>query len=243
MARRSRRLCWFSCGNASATAAYLTLKQYPLTCEVLYCDTSKYEHPDNTRFFKDIENLLKRKIKILRSKEYTDIYDVFNKTKFLKGTNGARCTVELKKVPRVEYQKPDDIHIFGYTYDDQDIKRAERMKKENFELNLEFPLIENKYTKKMCHQFIMSKNIELPMMYKLGYKNNNCIGCVKGGKGYWNKIRVDFPEVFDRMSKLEHELNFAITGKYLSRLKPDEGNLHDNSEDMECGMLCGSEIT
>lgn len=35
-------------------------------------------------------------------------------------------------------------------------------------------------------------------MYDLGYANNNCIGCVKGGIGYWNKIRIDFPEESDR---------------------------------------------
>ncbi len=35
-------------------------------------------------------------------------------------------------------------------------------------------------------------------MYDLGYPNNNCIGCVKGGMGYWNKIRKDFPEVFQK---------------------------------------------
>ena len=32
----------------------------------------------------------------------------------------------------------------------------------------------------------------------MGYNNNNCIGCIKGGMGYWNKIRVDFPEVFEK---------------------------------------------
>ncbi len=48
--------------------------------------------------------------------------------------------------------------------------------------------------------------IELPAMYKLGYRNNNCIGCPKGGMGYWNKIRVDFPEVFERMAALQREL-------------------------------------
>jgi 3'-phosphoadenosine 5'-phosphosulfate sulfotransferase (PAPS reductase)/FAD synthetase len=233
-----RYLSWFSCGNASATAAKLTLDKYINNVEVLYCDTFAFEHPDNKRFFNDVEKMLGIKIKILKSKKYTDIYDVFNKTKFLNGPNGARCTVELKKIPRIEYQTVDDVHIFGYTYDSNDIKRAERMMKINFDMKLEFPLIDQKFTKKMCHEFIRSHNIEMPMMYKLGYKNNNCIGCVKGGKGYWNKIRVDFPEVFNKMANLEKELNFAITGKYLHRLKPNEGLKHDNSKDMECGMLC-----
>ena len=33
--------------------------------------------------------------------------------------------------------------------------------------------------------------IKQPVMYSMGYNNNNCIGCVKGGMGYWNKIRKD----------------------------------------------------
>ena len=48
--------------------------------------------------------------------------------------------------------------------------------------------------------------IKRPIMYDLGYSNNNCIGCVKGGMGYWNKIREDFPEVFQARAKLEREI-------------------------------------
>lgn len=60
--------------------------------------------------------------------------------------------------------------------------------------------------------------IEIPAMYKMGYNNNNCIGCVKGGMGYWNKIRKDFPKVFDRMAKIEREVGATClkdqSGKY-----------------------------
>jgi len=45
--------------------------------------------------------------------------------------------------------------------------------------------------------------IELPEMYKLGYEHNNCVGCVKGGMGYWNKIRVDFPLRFKEYADME----------------------------------------
>ena len=54
-------------------------------------------------------------------------------------------------------------------------------------------------------------------MYDLGYPNNNCIGCIKGGMGYWNKIRTDFPDVFEHRAKLEKELGFSI-------LKDSHGN-------------------
>jgi hypothetical protein len=50
-----RRLVWFSCGAASAVAAKLAVEKYEDACEVVYCDTMATEHPDNQRFFNDVE--------------------------------------------------------------------------------------------------------------------------------------------------------------------------------------------
>jgi len=41
-------------------------------------------------------------------------------------------------------------------------------------------LIDNDLSKENCLAIIDRAGIEIPMMYKLGYNNNNCIGCVKG---------------------------------------------------------------
>ena len=46
----------------------------------------------------------------------------------------------------------------------------------------------------------------MPAMYRLGYDNANCIGCVKGGAGYWNKIRRDFPERFEQIAAIEEAI-------------------------------------
>jgi hypothetical protein len=79
-------------------------------------------------------------------------------------------------------------------------------------------------------------------MYKLGYQNNNCIGCPKGGMGYWNKIRQDFPEVFQRMAELERKLDNTVlraNGKplFLDELDPNRGN-HAKEANFECSLLC-----
>lgn len=42
--------------------------------------------------------------------------------------------------------------------------------------------------------------INIPVMYQLGY---NCIGCLKGSMGYWNKIRIDFPDMFKERAEDE----------------------------------------
>ncbi|CAK7024888.1 MAG: hypothetical protein EUB_02291 [Eubacterium sp.] len=58
----------------------------------------------------------------------------------------------------------------------------------------------------------------------MGYPNNNCIGCVKGGMGYWNMIRKDFPEVFSRMAKLERDIRHScIKNCFLDELEPNRG--------------------
>ena len=85
---------------------------------------------------------------------------------------------------------------------------------------------------------LQNAGIDLPEMYKLGYLNNNCIGCVKGGMGYWNKIRVDFPEQFDRMAKLERFKKQTIfKDRYLDELKPTDGN-YPQEPDIECSIFC-----
>lgn len=243
----SRVLAWFSCGAASAVAAKLTVEKYGDRAEVLYCDTLAYEHPDNLRFLGDVERWIGVPIKILKSDTYTDIFDVFDRTRWLVGPKGARCTTELKKKVRIAYQRPDDVHVFGYTVDEQ--HRIGEQRDAIHDLVTEFPLIENGISKAQCHQRIAAAGIQSPAMYRLGYDNNNCIGCVKGGKGYWNKIRRDFPEAFDRMAKMERELDAAIcknepvvNGKrtrqrvFLDELPPEAQD--EFRFEMECGVLC-----
>jgi hypothetical protein len=83
-------------------------------------------------------------------------------------------------------------------------------------------------------------------MYRLGYPNNNCIGCVKGGAGYWNKIRFDFPDAFEKMAKQERKMNVAINKRmdgekripiFLDELPVNMGRI-ESEPNIECGVLC-----
>lgn len=240
----SRHLVWFSCGAASAVAAKLALDKYP-AAEILYCDTLAHEHPDNTRFLNDVSEWIGKPIAILASDKYKDIFDVFDKTGWLIGVGGARCTTELKRNVRKAYQKPDDVHIFGLTNDEE--SRIDRFEDQNPELEVEWVLQEAGINKADCYRILQEAGIDLPAMYKLGYNNNNCIGCVKGGMGYFNKIRVDFPEHFDRMAKQERKMGVAICKSYagdgkrkrvfLDELDPAAGR-GVPLPDIECGTMC-----
>jgi len=257
-----RHLVWFSCGAASAVAAKLAVEKYP-DCKVLYCDTLKYEHKDNPRFMRDVERWIGKEIVILGSGKYKDIYDVFERTGWLIGVGGARCTTELKKNVRKAYQKDGDVHHFGLTADEEG--RIDKFEDDNPELELEWILRDEGMTKNECYRIVQQAGIELPMMYKLGYNNNNCIGCPKGQAGYWNKIRVDWPDAFEKMAKQERKMNVAINKSYATRIELADGTIIDNPKqengktkrvrifldelhpeagrdvpmpDIECGVLC-----
>ena len=232
-----RVLVWFSCGAASAVAAKITLEEYP-DAEVLYCRVAN-EHPDNMRFLRDVERWIGKEIKILTNPDYpdADIFSVFRRTGWIVGHGMARCTIDLKRVPRERYQRPGDIHVFGMTADER--ARIDRFERNNPELYLWWPLLERGLTKQDCFDIIRRAGIELPAMYRLGYKNANCVGCVKGGKGYWNKIRCDFPEAFDRMARFEREIGARIfPDVWLDELPPDAGR-YESEYETECGPVCG----
>jgi hypothetical protein len=101
-----------------------------------------------------------------------------------------------------------------------------------------FPLIEKRITKEAAHQMLKLSGIKRPIMYDLGYPNNNCIGCLKGGKGYWNKIRKDFPEVFKRRAEMERKIiGSCLKDFYLDELPRLQGkDLVPVVED--CGLFC-----
>lgn len=235
----TRVVSWFSCGSASAVATVLTAIKYG-TVEAVYCRVIE-EHEDNLRFLSDFEKVFGIPVKIITNELHGgSIYDVFLKRKFIKGQTGAPCTMVLKKDMRKAYQQPGDIQAFGYTVEEQE--RADRFIDSNNDVTESFPLIDNNITKHDCLRLIHKSGIKLPVMYELGYANNNCVGCVKGGMGYWNKIRIDFPLQFKRMAEIERHIGFAVNKDkvgqvYLDELDPSRGNFKLDSP-TDCGFTC-----
>lgn len=248
-----RVVVWFSCGATSAVAAMEAVKRYGRkNLVVAYCDTGS-EDPTNHRFLVDVESWINHPVTILKSEKYADIWDVFEKTGWLVGPAGARCTTELKKAVRQKFEKFDDIQVFGY--DPSEVPRIVKFMENNPEVKIWCPLIERNLTKAHCLQIIDNAGIQLPMMYQRQisggpYDHNNCVGCVKGGAGYWNKIRVDYPATFDRMAKVERKIGAAICKTeptvdgvrqripvYLDELDPKAGNF-DAEPALSCDMFC-----
>ena len=246
-----RTVAWFSAGAASTCATVLAIAADPATI-VAYCDPGS-EHEDTDRYIADVERHFGIDVLRLRSEKYADTWDVFDKTGYLVGTGGARCTTELKKQVRRDFQRDDDRQVFGFTHEER--KRADQFRKTNPEVDLWTPLIDERMTKADCHAMIREAGIEPHFMYQLGYKNANCVGCVKGGMGYWNKIRVDFPDVFERMAAQERRMGIScnreegprVDGKrtsvpvFLDELDANRGN-YAAEPDVECGVICPTQL-
>lgn len=236
---------WYSDGAASAVAAKLAREKYGDRCIVVKCDTTADEHPDNVRFRRDVEAWVGCEVQLIRSPDYAGIDDVFERTRYMAGIAGARCTTELKKLPRLAFQRDDDIHVFGYTLDEQ--KRMTDFEANNPELTCEWILRDRWVRKVDCYRMLREAGIKVPLLYGLGFEHNNCLGCVKAtSPAYWNRVRREFPEVFDRRARQSREIGAKLTRIYeagverrlfLDELDPNHGN-DEPDGDIECGPFC-----
>lgn len=229
------KVCWISAGVSSFVAGYLA-KDVDL---YLYIDIADH-HEDNMRFIKDCECALNAPIHILSSNTYKSVDDVLRANKFINSPYGAACTDRLKKRVRkaweMEHKDYEITYVWGFDCNEK--HRAERLVETMIEYNHEFPLIEKQLTKADAHAILHNLGIRRPLMYDLGYNNNNCVGCVKGGMGYWNKIRKDFPEVFAKRAETERIVGHScIKGVFLDELDPNKGRM---SEEVmpECSIMC-----
>lgn len=242
-----RVVIWFSAGVTSAIAAKLTAEKYRniYPVHLVNCDTGS-EHDDNHRFSADVSLWLDLPLEVIRNEKYADTFAVYDHAGFMVNQYGARCTLELKKLPRRKYENlATDLQVFGFDADER--HRAQRFAENNPEVTAWFPLVEANITKDTARQMLKEAGILEPVTYSLGFKNANCLrrGCVKGGMGYWNHIRRAFPDVFDNMAKKERELNFAILKRggipvFLDELPPHWGD-YDAEPGFQCSLFCGQQ--
>lgn len=241
----NRIVCQFSCGAASAVATKLALAEYGATHDVQIINAFlTNEHEDNRRFALDCEAWFGRPLTVLRDEKYgADILQVFHRERFMKGRNGAPCTKLLKRRLLDAWKQPGDVMVFGYTAEEVD--RLEDFRERNPDRPVIAPLIDAGLGKEDCKAMVLRAGIELPIMYRLGYDNANCIACVKGGEGYFRAIRQDFPDQFEALCRVQDELG---EGSYLFRNRTTnvrfalrelgEGPVRRNEKIPSCSFFC-----
>ena len=238
MSKPKLKVCWISAGVSSFVAGYLVRDTVD---KFIYIDIAD-QHPDSLRFIKDCEKALGKAIQILKSEEYKSVEDcirTYGHVGNLK-TGFYPCTNWLKKRVRKkwEYEHRDFDITYVWGMDLNEKHRADRLVETMVEFNHEFPLIDRGLSKEDAHGICNRLGAKRPAMYDMGYSNNNCIGCIKGGKGYWNKIRVDYPQIFEDRAKMEREIgNSILKDCFLDELPPNAGRMSDEIMD-DCSIFC-----
>jgi len=204
-----RIVCHFSCGAASAVATKLILAKFDHSRVVIYNAFIAEEHPDNRRFLADCERWFNHPITVLRDEKYgASVLEVWKRKRYIKNHFGAPCSGLLKREVLEANCLPDDTHVFGFTVE-------EEARAKNFlDGGALCPLIEANLTHADCLAMVERAGLVLPEMYRLGFNNANCIGCCKGGEGYWNKVRQVFPEHFAEVVRIQESIG---PGAYLFR--------------------------
>ena len=208
---------------------------------IAYCETGS-EHEDNARFMADCERMFGWRVTRLRSKRHADTWSVWEARNYLSGIAGAPCTGELKIKPRLAFQRPGDVHVFGYTSDATDRRRADSLLEHWPDLTCEFPLIRLNLDKAACLALVENMGLALPATYAMGFPNANCMPCVKAtSPAYWALVRLRFPAEFARMAKLSRRLEVRLTRLDGERRYIDEIPLDHPTTDPitpACDMLC-----
>ena len=235
MTIETKTVSWFSAGVSSAVATKLAIDEID---KIIYIHIDD-QHPDTLRFVNECEEWFCKPIERRsgRVKTVAEAMCFFPSRGF---GMFSPCTQILKRRTRKEWElenKDDDItYVWGM--DSTEINRCERLEISMPKFKHKFPLVEKSISKEHAHQILSSSGIKRPAMYDLGYHNNNCVGCVKGGMGYWNKIRVDFPNVFKERSELERKLGgHFLKDCYLDELDPERGR-HEPPIVEDCGIFC-----
>lgn len=223
------KVSWFSAGVSSAVATKLAKP------DVIIYNHIDDQHPDTLRFIADCEKWFGQKVLITNS-PYRNVENACRAASAITMWNFTPCTKFLKIRERKLWEQANPgRHTYVWGFDADEVKRIEGRKAAMPEYDHEFPLIS--LSKGDCHAILKDAGIARPAMYDMGYPNNNCVGCIRGYRGYWNKIREDFPAVFASRAKLERLIGHSIIkGVYLDELPKGVGRCEPVME--ECGMFC-----
>ncbi len=239
---------WFSSGAASAVAAKMTIQRYGDSCHIRVVNNPiKEEDSDNLRFLKDVEKWLGVEIEFAINSKYPNCsaVEIWDKG-FMSSIHGAICTLQLKKTARYQFEADNDIdfHVLGFTSEEE---RRFISFRDNERSNTLPVLIDANLTKADCYKILQDAGIDPPRIYKLGYPNANCIGCVKAtSPTYWNHVRKMHPVIFKERAKQSRKIGAKLVRVkgvriYLDELSPDSKGRPMKALDFECGIFCKTE--
>ena len=117
----------------------------------------------------------------------------------------------IKKRARQEWESNNksDYLVLGFTSEEKQRANGFQLTERDTLIPI---LVDEDITKRDCFDIISSAGIEIPYIYKLGFPNANCIGCVKAtSPTYWNLVRKEFPEIFKKREEQSSQIGVKLT--------------------------------
>lgn len=204
----------FSGGVTSAWCAGWALTNFPKNEVAFVFHDVKEEHPDTYRFIREMSLALQHEVH-----DFSDgrsVTEVFYDQNAIANNRMAFCSRILKTEQRDKYFKylrangvTEIINVVGFSaIEEQRVQRA-TARAESSGYSVRFPVIEENVSKQDCADWCISKGVRPSEMY-LWSEHANCVGCVRGGKAYWLKVKENEPEIFEKRALLEEEFGHTI---------------------------------
>jgi hypothetical protein len=200
-------------GVSSAWCLGWALRTYPaIEVDALWHDT-KAEHPDTVRFIYELAHKLR--VPVIERSDGRSVEEVEDDNGALANNRMAFCSRILKAEQKERYFKElrasgvtEIISVLGFSAIEwQRIQRA-TMNAELGGYTVRFPIAEEGITKQQCADWCISIGVPPSEMYRWS-EHANCVGCRRGGKAYWLKVKENEPEAFQRA--VDREAEFGHT--------------------------------
>lgn len=204
----------FSGGVTSAWCAGWALRTFNRDdVDLLFHDT-RDEDEDTYRFIREMALALGKPV--LNWSDGRSTTEVFRDENAIANNRMAFCSRILKAEQRDRYFKhlrlggtAEIVNVVGFTSrEDRRVQRA-WIRGQASGYTVRFPLVEDGITKQQAADWCIAQGVRLPRMYAWS-EHANCVGCVRGGKAYWLKVRANRPDVYAERSALEREFGHTI---------------------------------
>lgn len=86
-----------------------------------------------------------------------------------------------------------------------------------------FPLVDDlNYEPKIAFEYLKKYGIEIPLLYRLGFTHNNCMGrCFKGGQKHFKTLLENYPVQYAELSEYETQYNQMNKTEYSILVKTE----------------------
>lgn len=190
----------YSGGVTSAWCLDWALRNYPRDEVVALFHDTQREDADTYRYLREMAATLC--IDITERSDGRSVEEVEDDEHALANNRMAFCSRILKVNQRDLYFTElraagvsDIALVLGFGQkEEQRVQRA-TMNAAKGGYTVLFPIVSDGVTKQQCADWSRSIGVRLPAMY-LWSDHANCVGCRRGGKGYWLAVKENHPAVF-----------------------------------------------